>query len=105
MHFYRNEIKVKTMCRVQGWLFPVFTCVALAKAGLVVGPLRPSGRPSVCPSVRPQHFRVSSLCDLYVQKFSFLYIQTLPNDCTHIEDVHLLLCARFIFFFFIFEGC
>ena len=30
----------------------LFTCVALAKAGLVVGPLRPSGRPSVRPSVR-----------------------------------------------------
>ena len=34
------------------------TCVALAKAGLVVGPvLRPSGRPSGRLSVRPQHFR------------------------------------------------
>ena len=31
----------------------IFTCVALAKAGLVMGPLRPSVRPSV----RPQHFR------------------------------------------------
>ena len=35
----------------------LFTCVALAKAGLVVGPLRPSVRlsvrPSVCRSVRP----------------------------------------------------
>ena len=34
----------------------IFTCVALAKAGLVVGPLRPSVRPFVrlfvCPSVR-----------------------------------------------------
>ena len=29
------------------------TCVALAKAGLVVGPLRPSERPSVRPYVRP----------------------------------------------------
>ena len=38
----------------------LFTCVALAKAGLVVGPLRPSGRPSV----RPKHFRVASLCNL-----------------------------------------
>ena len=34
----------------------LFTCVALAKAGLVVGPLRPSGR--------PQHFKVPSLCNL-----------------------------------------
>ena len=29
------------------------TCVALAKAGLVVGPLRPSVCPFVCSSVRP----------------------------------------------------
>ena len=41
-----------------------FTCVALAKAGLVVGPLRPSGRPSVRLSIRPKHFRVPSLCNL-----------------------------------------
>ena len=34
------------------YIINIFTCVALAKAGLVVGPLRPSGRPSVCPSVR-----------------------------------------------------
>ena len=48
------------------------TCVALAKAVLVVGPLRLSGGPSVCPSihlsirlsVRPQHFREPSLCNL-----------------------------------------
>ena len=31
----------------------IFTCVALAKASLVMGPLRPSVRPSV----RPKHFR------------------------------------------------
>ena len=30
----------------------IFTCVALAKAGLVVGPLLPSIRPSVCPFIR-----------------------------------------------------
>ena len=30
------------------------------------------------------------------QQSSFLYIQTLHNDCSHIEDVHLLFCARFI---------
>ena len=48
-----------------------FTCVALAKAGLVVGPLRPSVRPSVRsfvrsfvrPSVR-NAFGVPSLCNL-----------------------------------------
>ena len=35
----------------------LFTCVALAEAGLVVGPLRPSVWSSVRLSVRPQHFR------------------------------------------------
>ena len=33
----------------------IIICVALAKEGLVVGPLRPSVCP-VRPSVRPQHF-------------------------------------------------
>ena len=53
----------------------IFTCVALAKAGLVVGPLCPSVRPSVRlsvrsyvrPSVRPSvrnTFGVPSLCNL-----------------------------------------
>ena len=49
----------------------IFTCVALAKAGLVVGPLRPSVRPfvrlSVRPSVRPSvrnTYGVHSLCNL-----------------------------------------
>ena len=77
-----------------------FTCVALGKAGLVVGPLNPSGRPTV----RPKHFRVPSLCNLLLQKFSFFFIQTLPNDCSHIEDVHLLFCARFINFFSFLRG-
>ena len=38
----------------------LFTCVTLAKAGLVVGPRRPSGRPTV----HPQHFRVPILGNL-----------------------------------------
>ena len=42
---------------------------------------------------------VPSLCNLKLQQYSILYIQTLHNDCSHIEDVHLLFCARFIFFF------
>ena len=53
----------------------IFTCVALVKAGLVVGPLRPSScpsvRPSVCPSVHPSvrpsvrnTLGVPSLCNL-----------------------------------------
>ena len=43
---------------------------------------------------------VSGLCNLSLQKCSFLYIQTLHNDCSHIEDVHLLFCIHLIFFFF-----
>ena len=39
-----------------------------------------------------------SLCNLYLQQYSLLYIQTLHDDCLHIEDVHLLFCARFNFF-------
>ena len=29
-------------------------------------------------------------------KQTFLYIQTLHYDCSHIEDVHLLFCAHLI---------
>ena len=39
-----------------------------------------------------------SLCNLKLQQYSILYIQTLHNDCSHIEDVHLLFCAHFIIF-------
>ena len=41
---------------------------------------------------------VPSLCNLKLQQYSILYFQTLHNDCSHIEDVHLLFCARFIIF-------
>ena len=37
-----------------------------------------------------------SLCNLKLQQYSFFYIQTLHNDCSHIEDVHLLFYARFM---------
>ena len=36
------------------------------------------------------------------QQFSFFYIQTLHNDYSHIEDVHLSLCTPFMCFFFLF---
>ena len=52
----------------------------------------------ICPSIR-NILGVPSLCNLLLQKFSFFFIQTLPNDCSHIEDVHLLFCAHFIIFF------
>ena len=47
-------------------------------------------------SVRRNILGVPSLCYPLLQKFPFLLIQTLPNDCSHIDDVHLLYCARFI---------
>ena len=47
---------------------------------------------------------VPSLCNLYLQKFLFFFIQTLPNDCSHIENVHLLFCARFINIFLFLRG-
>ena len=37
-----------------------------------------------------------------LQQYSFLFIQTLHNICSHIEDVHLLFCAHFINLFFFF---
>ena len=45
-------------------------------------------------------FGMPSLCNLKLQKFSFHSIQTLLNDCPHIEDVHLLFCAHFMNIFF-----
>ena len=43
--------------------FRVFTCIALAKAGLVVGPLRPSVRLSVRPSATLQWYQVCVICN------------------------------------------
>ena len=48
---------------------------------------------------------VPSLCNLKLEQYSILYIQTLHNDCSHIEDVHLPFFARFIIFFHFFDGC
>ena len=31
----------------------------------------------------------SFVCNLYLKQILILYIQTLHNDCSHIEDVHL----------------
>ena len=39
---------------------------------------------------------VPSLCNLLLQQYSLLYIQTLHNDCSHIEDVHFSFCAHLI---------
>ena len=46
----------------------------------------------LCLSVHLNTFGVTSLCNLQFQKF----IQTLHNDGSHIEDVHLLFCAHFM---------
>ena len=47
---------------------------------------------------------VPSLCNLKLEQYSILYIQTLHNDCSHIEDVHLLFYACFIIFFTFLTG-
>ena len=47
---------------------------------------------------------VPSLCNLNLKQYSILYIQTLHNDCSHIEDVNLLFCAHFIIFFTFLTG-
>ena len=47
---------------------------------------------------------VPSLCNLKLEQYSILYIQTLHNDCSHIEDVHLPICAHFIIFFTFLTG-
>ena len=47
---------------------------------------------------------VPNLCNLKLQQYSILYIQTSHNDCSHIEDVHLLFCARFIILFTFLTG-
>ena len=43
---------------------------------------------------------MTSLCNLQFQKL----IQTLHNDGSHIEDVHLLFCAHFMNIFRFFRG-
>ena len=34
------------------------------------------------------------VCNLQFKQISFLYVQTLHNDCSHIEDVHRLRRSR-----------
>ena len=71
----------------------IITCVTLAKAGLVIGQLPPSIHPSFSLSICIT-FGVPSLCNLLLQKFLFLYIQTLQNGilkmCTY-YFVHISL--------------
>ena len=67
--------------------------VTIAKIGLVMSPLRPSIYLSVCNILGMQ-----SLCNMEPQNCSFLFVQTLHNDCSHIEDVHLFLCTLNDFF-------
>ena len=57
-----------------------------------------------CLSVRRNILGVPSLCNLLLQKFSFLFVHTLPYDCSHIEDVQLLFCARLMIFFSFLKG-
>ena len=54
-------------------------------------PLHPYVHPSIIPSAK----RFGCLVCVMIH-FSFFYIQTLYNDFSHIEVVHLLFCAHFI---------
>ena len=49
-------------------------------------------------------FGVFSLCNLELQKISFIFIQTYRNDCSHIKDVHLPFCAHFMNIFSYLRG-
>ena len=55
-------------------------------------------------SGHPQHFRGAKFVLSVTPKIFILFIQTLPNDCSHIEDELFLYCACFKFSL-IFEGC
>ena len=48
--------------------------------------------------------RGSGFCNLLLQQFSFLYIQTLRNHCSYIEVVHLFILYTFHYFLFHFWG-
>ena len=61
---------------------------------------RNGSTPSVHPSVLPQLYGMSTLCNVTPKVF----IQALHNDCSHIEDVHLLFCAHIMNIFSSFRG-
>ena len=71
------------------------TYSCLATFSNIVSTQQESKCKSLSPSVR-NTFGVSGLCNLLLLQFSFLYIQTLLNDCLYIKDVHLLFCAHLI---------
>ena len=70
--------------------YNLFTCVPLAKAGPVVGPLRQ------CVGLTAALFvcLVCIICNY--RSFHSFFIQTLHNGCSHIEDTHVLFCAHLI---------
>ena len=42
--------------------------------------------------------KMPGLCNLLLQQFSILYIQSLLYDCSHIEPVHPIFCAHLIIY-------
>ena len=62
----------------------------IVKAGLVMGPLRPSVRLSTT----LLGYLVCVICN------SIFFIHNLDYDCSHIENVHLQYCAHLINIFF-----
>ena len=62
----------------------------------------PSVRLTVCLSIHiTLNCIVCVIC--YYERFQS-YIQTLKNDCSHIEDVHPLFCAHFMNMFILLRG-
>ena len=48
---------------------------------------------------------MSRLCNVCKSnRFHCFYVQTLPNKCSHIEDVHLLFCKQLINIYLFLRG-
>ena len=79
------------------------TCVIYAEPRTSSGstPYDLSINQSIRPSIGNTFECVPMLCILQLNIFSFLYFETLDNDCLHIQDVRLLFCVHFINIFFI----
>ena len=60
---------------------PIFCAHLITFLGLLNLDIITSTPPLVC-------LHYSFVCNLYLKHISFLYIQTLRNDCSHIEDIH-----------------
>ena len=87
------KLKIKPFYKHNSWSF-FFTCVALAKAGLVVGPLRPVSPSVVCPSVCPSGRNTlgCQICVIYNSKSFHSFLFKLCLMIVHI----LKMCTFYI---------